>query len=114
VSASKPITFDRKLPTEHVLLIARVGFRTGEVVVGTAHLKPPGTEYATEGDLRDAGYVPEAWREIAVRAYGALVEALEAPAYLEPADGDALLRRAVDGMPEAVKAELAGALSAQG
>jgi len=101
--SGKPITFDRKLPTEHVLLIARVGLRTGEVVVGTAHLKPPGTEYATEGDLRDAGYVPEAWREIAVRAYTALSTGLS---------DNETLREVVDGMPEAVKAELAGALSA--
>lgn len=60
---SDAITFRRPDPTEFVLLIARVGAGTGNVDPqaarrhGLQHFKPAGTEYATDKDLADAGYV---------------------------------------------------------
>ncbi len=59
---SGPITFQRPDPTEFVLLVARVGPGTGNADPKLAHkfgaqsFKPTGTEYATEKDMRDAGY----------------------------------------------------------
>lgn len=51
------IEFVRPDPTKFVLLVCRTGRGTG-VVAGTENFKPGGTEWATDQDLRDAGYVP--------------------------------------------------------
>jgi hypothetical protein len=51
------ITFTRPEPTKFVLLVAKTGHGTG-TVVGTESFKPSSTEWATEQDLLDAGYVP--------------------------------------------------------
>jgi len=59
-----PITFQRPDPTQFVLLVARVGPGTTNVdpklahKFGAAAFKPAGTDYATDKDMRDAGYVP--------------------------------------------------------
>lgn len=72
---SEPISFVRPDPTEHVLLVAKVGPRYG-VIKNTENFKPTGTEFATEDDLREAGFVrkedAETWRMVAFRAYAAM------------------------------------------
>jgi len=58
-----PVTFVRPDPTRFVVLIGRLGPGTGtvdpELAVrhGVRALRPLNTEYATEEDLWDAGYV---------------------------------------------------------
>ncbi len=52
-----PILFTRPDPTQFALLVVKTGRGTG-TVVGTEHCKPGGTEWATDGDLWDAGYRP--------------------------------------------------------
>jgi len=63
----EPVTFVRPDPTTFVLLIARTGPGTGNVSLpgaalrnGAQNFKPAGTDYATDRDLRDAGYVAAA------------------------------------------------------
>jgi hypothetical protein len=55
--ATRPIMFTRPDPTRFALLVTKTGRGTG-TVVGTENFKPSGCEWATEQDLRDAGYVP--------------------------------------------------------
>ena len=62
----KRVTFIRPDPTEHALLVAKLGPHYGNIKQ-TEHLRPAGTEWATEQDLADAGYVPKAWRTLALR-----------------------------------------------
>jgi hypothetical protein len=79
-----PITFQRPDPTEFVLLTARVGPGTTNVDPKLAHkfnvqaFKPAGTEYATERDLLDSGYVAVArlqpLRALLARAFAVLHE----------------------------------------
>jgi hypothetical protein len=57
------MVFERQDPQKYVLLYARVG--AGGVLLGTQHFKPSGTEYATEKEIMDLGYVPVIWKEIA-------------------------------------------------
>jgi hypothetical protein len=54
--APKAITFVRPDPSQFVLLIAKT--RGNGIVTGTENFKPSGTEWATDQDMRDAGYVP--------------------------------------------------------
>jgi len=54
---SKPITFTRSAPAEFGLLTVKTG-RGTRTVPGTDNLKPGDTEWATDEDLHDAGYVP--------------------------------------------------------
>lgn len=56
MSAPKAITFTRPDPSEFVLLVAKT--RGNGIVVGTENFKPGGTEWATDRDMRDAGYMP--------------------------------------------------------
>jgi hypothetical protein len=65
VDAEDRIVFIRPDPTEHALLICKLGPQHGNLKE-TKHFKPPGTEWAQPQDLADAGYVPKAWRELAV------------------------------------------------
>jgi hypothetical protein len=51
-----PITFIRPDPSQFVLLVAKT--RGNGIVAGTENFKPGGTEWATDRDLRDAGYMP--------------------------------------------------------
>lgn len=53
----KPVTFTRPDPSEFALLVTKVG-RGTSTLLGTEHFKPPACEWATDKDLRDAGYVP--------------------------------------------------------
>jgi hypothetical protein len=52
---AKPITFIRPDPSQFVLLVAKT--RGNGIVAGTDNFKPAGCEWATEQDMRDAGYV---------------------------------------------------------
>jgi hypothetical protein len=56
--APKPITFVRPDPSQFVLLVAKT--RGNGIVIGTENFKPSGCEWATDRDMRDAGYMPVA------------------------------------------------------
>ena len=62
----KPVTFTRPDPSEFALLVTKVG-RGTSTLLGTEHFKPPACEWATDADLRDAGYVSLADAKKAVR-----------------------------------------------
>jgi hypothetical protein len=62
----KPVTFTRPDPSEFALLVTKVG-RGTSTLLGTEHFKPPGCDWATDRDLRDAGYVSLADAKKAVR-----------------------------------------------
>jgi hypothetical protein len=100
----KPITFQRSMPAEHVLLVAKVGLRSGETVLGTEHLKPPGTEYASHEDLLEAGYVSALWRQSAVEA---VLEWIDNPENHENGKPPQLSSVA-DRIPSAIREELLG------
>lgn len=75
--APKPITFIRPDPSQFVLLVAKT--RGNGVVVGTENFKPGGCEWATDADLRDAGYVrlEDAVRAVARASRGDVPGALK-------------------------------------
>jgi hypothetical protein len=62
----KPITFVRPDPSQFVLLVAKT--RGNGIVVGTDNFRPAGCEWATDRDMRDAGYMPAAdgWKLVAL------------------------------------------------
>jgi hypothetical protein len=66
VANASRITFVRPDPTEHALLVCKLGPQWGNLK-GTESFKPGGTEWATEEDIADAGYVPKDWRTLTVR-----------------------------------------------
>jgi len=76
VSAPKAITFIRPDPSEFVLLMAKT--RGNGIVVGTENFKPGGTEWATDRDMRDAGYMPteDGWKLLALVKEAAAAAAL--------------------------------------
>lgn len=113
-----PITFQRPDPTEFVLLVARVGPGTGNVDPKLAHrfgaqaFKPAGTDYATEQDLLDSGYIPTArlagLRKLLATAYAVLEEPDASPGDAEYQEA---LRRlvALDAALRDVSRETSGA-----
>lgn len=62
----KALVFVRPDPTQFVLLIGRTGPGTG-TVLNTHNFKPTGTEWASEKDLNDAGYVSKDAARRAIR-----------------------------------------------
>jgi len=60
----KAITFERQMPARWVLLVAPVADArrpgSGSTVPGTDSFKPAGSDWATEDDLNQAGYVSAA------------------------------------------------------
>lgn len=87
------VVFMRLDPTEHALLVCKLGAHHGNLKE-LSSFKPPGTEWATERDINDAGFVAKKWLNVAYELYKiAILQVIQDPT--ESGEGAAAVRAAV-------------------
>jgi hypothetical protein len=91
---SERVVFTRPDPTEHALLVCKIGAHHG-TVKESEHLKPPGTAWASEQDLLDAGFVPAKWQKVAEEVFKSAIRLLKSDP--RPLDAVAQIRKIAVG-----------------